>query len=410
MKLLLKLAWRNIWRNKRRSLITLAAIAFATFAAVAMRGMQKGTYAVNIKHAVNMFSGYLQIQNAEYNSNPSLRKSFKVDEKITYALNSNDKISSYSVRVYADGLISYKDNSQGAAIFAVDPKAEKDVTTLASKIKEGNFLSSDSTYEIVLGYKLLEKLNAEIGNEIVVLTQGFDGSLGNLKFKIVGSSKLGIQEFDGISAFIGLKTAQELTSMYGRIHAIAIKLNNLNDIDEVKETLSKSINNENLAVLSWDEVMPDFKQSIELDNISGIFMLMFLVIIVAFGILNTILMSVTERFNEFGVTLSIGMPQLKLVLLIIAETIALSLVGLIIGNILGWFANYYLYLNPIEFTSGEYAAVIEDYGWLPVMPSSIEPMIFINTSLMILLASLLSCIYPAFKVYKLEPLKGIRYT
>jgi ABC-type lipoprotein release transport system permease subunit len=410
VKLLLKLAWRNLWRNKRRSLITLAAIAFATFAAIAMRGMQKGTYAANIKHVVNMFSGYLQIQNAEYNSNPSLRKNFKVDEKLIAALNSNEKIISYSLRLYADGLISYKDNSQGAIIFAVDPIAEKNVTTLESRTNAGSFLSSDSTFEIVLGHKLLDKLNAEIGNEIVLLAQGFDGSLGNMKFKIVGTSKLGIQEFDGMSAFIGLKTAQELTSMYNRIHAIAVKIDNLNDIDEVKASLSQSIDNENLAVLSWDEVMPDFKQSIALDNISGIFMLMFLIIIVAFGILNTILMSVTERFNEFGITLSIGMPQLKLVLLIVIETIALTAIGLIIGNILGWFTNYYLHLNPIEFASGEYGAVMEDYGWLPIMPSSIEPMIFINTSLIILFASLLSCLYPAYKVFKLEPLKGIRYT
>ncbi len=410
MKLLLKLAWRNLWRNKRRSLITLAAIAFATFAAVGMRGIQKGVYAINIENAVNMFSGYLQIQNAEYNANPSLRKSFKVDEKIITILESNENILSFSERLYADGLISFKDNSQGAAILAVDPVAEKTVTNLATKIYEGKFLSPDPTHEIVLGYKLLEKLNAEIGDEIVVLTQGFDGSLGNLKFKIIGTSKLGMQEFDGMSAFIGLKPAQELTAMYGRIHAVAVKIDGLNNINKVKESLTESIGNENLAVLSWDEVMPDFKQSIELDNISGIFMLMFLIIIVAFGILNTVLMSVTERFNEFGVTLSIGMPQMKLVKLIFIETIALTIVGLLIGNIIGWFTNYYFHLNPIEFSTGEYAAVIEEYGWLPTMPSSIEPMIFINTSFMILFASFLSCIYPAWKVFKLEPLKGIRYT
>lgn len=409
MRLLIKLAWRNIWRNKRRSLLTLCAIVFATFASVAMRGMQIGTYELNISNAVNMFSGYLQLQKKGYQQNPSLNKNFKYTNNIKEKLESDENVISFAPRVYADGLISYKDNSLGAAIFGIDPQKEKTTATFINRINDGRFFTTTDSYEIVLGTKLLQNLKAGIGDDIVILAQGFDGSLGNLKFKIVGTVKMGMQEFDASTAFIGLETAQDLVAMYGRIHALAIKVNDISLVEPVKTELAEKIDDPDLVLLSWDEIMSDFKQSIELDNVSGIFMLLILIVIVAFGILNTVLMSVTERFNEFGIILSIGIPQIKLVSLVFIETLFLTMIGVIIGDVIGWFINYMLILNPIEF-GGELGRIYEEYGFLPRMESTNTISIFINTTLTIVIVSLLSSLYPAYRTYKLEPLKGIRYT
>jgi len=409
LKLLLKLGWRNIGRNKRRLLLTLSAIAFATFATIGMRGIQLGTYAVNIKNVVQLFSGYLQIQREGYQKNPSLRLNYVLDDKLLNRIKSIPQIEGYAPRVYGDGLSSYKENSFGTGIFGIDPQREKNVTNIMERIKDGRFFTSDTTNEVVLGYKLLENLKAKIGDEIVILTQGYDGSLGNMKFKIVGTIKVGVPEFDAMAAFIGLSKAQQLLVLPNRIHAIALNVGSLDDMEQVKEELKSRISSKELVVLSWDEVMPDFKQSIELDNISGILMLTILIIIVAFGILNTVLMSVMERFNEFGITLSIGMPQMKLVYLVFIETLFITLLGLALGNLIGWGINYYLIQNPIQFGS-EIGKIYEEYGFLPVIVSTLDPMIFINTTLSILGISFLACFYPAYKVFKLEPLKGIRYT
>ncbi len=410
MKLILKLAWRNIWRNKRRSFLTLAAISFASFAAIAMRGMQIGTYDVNIKNAVEMFTGYLQIQREGYKKNPSLNTAFKYSNELRGVLDSEEKIVSYSPRVFAAGLVGYKDNSYGTAIFGIDPKSEATTTKIMSKLQEGRFFESDTSLDIVLGETLLSNLKASIGDTVVVLGQGFDGSLGNLKFKISGTIKTGSAELDQMAVFMGITTAQELLSLYGnRIHSLAIKLEDLNDIPEQQAALIDLLNDNKLAVLTWDEVMPDLKQSIELDNISGILMLIILIVIVAFGILNTVLMSVTERFNEFGVTLSIGMPQMKLVWLVLFETMLIALVGIAVGDLFGAGINYYLIQNPIVFGS-EFAGIYEEYGFLPQLVSSLNPAIFINTTLLILIISVIACLYPMYKVFKLEPLKGIRYT
>lgn len=410
MILILKLAWRNIWRNKRRSVLTLLAITFATLSAIAMRGVQIGTYDVNIKNAVEMFTGYIQIQRSGYQENPSLRLSFKNNETITRAIESVESITSYSERVYGNGLISYDQNSYGIMIFGIDPETEAKTTKLLTKLNEGKFFSSDTSNEVVLGAKLLKNLKAKIGDDVVVLAQGFDGSLGNLRFKIIGTTKTGSSEFDGMAAFIGLTTAQDLLALYGnRISAIAIQLENLRDIEDTKEKLQAAITEEEISVLGWEEIMPDFKQSIELDNISGLMMMMVLIVIVAFGVLNTVLMSVTERFNEFGVTLSIGMPQMKLVYLILIETIFIAVIGILLGNIFAWGVNYYIVLNPIEF-SGDLSYIYEEYGFLPRIESTLDPGIFIANSLNILIISIVASFYPLYKVFKLEPLKGIRYT
>lgn len=408
MRLLLKLAWRNIWRNKRRSILTLLAVAFATFATIAMRGLQLGTYDINIKNAVEIFTGYAQIQEKDYRDKRSLRNSFKLTDELKNNIEQVNEIQSYAPRVYSSGLASYNDNSLGAAIYGVNPAKEKETTGILGKINDGQFFTSANSDKVVLGYKLLKNLEAEIGDTIVVLAQGYDGSMGNLKFEITGTVKVGTESFDAMGVFMGIETAQQMLSLYGnRIQAVALSLNDLDNIKLVKSKLQ--LPGEDLEYLAWDEIMPEMKQSIQFDNISGILFLGILIVIVTFGILNTILMSVTERFREFGVSLSIGMQPGKLVLLVIFETLFIALIGLVIGNIIGYLINYYFILNPIVF-SGDFAKIYEEYGFIPKMISSVELGIFIRTTLTILALSFIAIIYPAYKVYKLEPLKGIRYT
>ena len=407
--LLLKLAWRNIWRNKRRSLLTLAAVVFATVMAIAMRGIQLGTYALNIRTVVELFSGYLQLQEKGYQDNPTLNASFIINKNIKNALTNSQGVVSYAPSIYADGLVSFKDNSRGAAIFGIDPARENTVTTFVKNVNSGKFFTSDSSNEVVVGDQLLKNLDAEIGDNIVLLAQGYDGTLGNQKYKIVGTVKLGVQELESAIIFMGLRSAQSLLAMGNRINVIAIKADKLNDLKKIKLELSQKIKDPDVKVLMWDQVNPELKQAIQMDNISGIFFLGILIVIVAFGILNTVLMSVTERYREFGVVLAIGMPQAKLSSLVYIETIFITLLGLATGNIIGYIVNYYLIIHPIVF-GGEIQKLYEIYHFLPQLKSTLEPSIFFNVSFSILAISIVSCFYPAYRVFKLEPMKGIRHT
>lgn len=407
--MLLKLAWRNVWRNKRRSVITILAVAFAAMLCLAMRGLQIGTYELNIVNSVELFSGYLQIQKQGYQQRPSLQKSFRFDEKLRELCVQTGHIVAVTPRVLGDGLISYRDQSQGTAIIAVDPQTELQVSTILTKISAGEMFSKPDGDNIVVGYKLLDNLKANIGDTVVVLSQGFDGSLGNLKFRISGTLKTGALELDRMAIVMGIDTAQELLAMYGRINAVAIKLDDIDAIPSTKKSLNNAIAENELIALSWNEIMPEMEQAIELDSIGGILFLGILVLIVAFGITNTILMSVTERFREFGVTLAIGMPHLRLLVQVLLETTFIILIGLGLGNLLGFAINAYMVANPITF-GGEFADLYAEYGFLPQLKSSLALSIFININLTIFVISLIACIYPLLKVYRLAPLKGIRYT
>ena len=409
MKLLLKLGWRNIWRNRRRSIITILAVTFAVMLSIAMRGIQLGTYEVNIRHVVELFTGYVQIQAPGYKDSPSLHKSFRVNPELRTLLSEAPGVVAYTTRIVGDGLVSFRNNSQGAALFGIDPGAERNVTGMEGRVVRGTFIADSGSAEIVVGATLLENLNANIGEEIVVLAQGYDGSLGNLKFTIVGAFKTGMLELDRSAVLMHIDAARELLLMYGRATMITIRLEDLQQIEPVQESLSSKLDPLNLKALSWSDVMPGLEQGIEMDNVSGILMLAILVIVVAFGITNTVLMSITERFREFGIVLSVGMPPRMLVSVVLLETAFIVVIGILLGNALAYGVNAYIAANPIVF-EGEFGQIYEEYGFLPRIESTVRFSSFLNNTLSILAVSILAVIYPLTKVIRLEPLKGIRYT
>ncbi|MBI2619728.1 MAG: ABC transporter permease [Ignavibacteriales bacterium] len=408
MSLLLKLGWRNIWRNKRRSIITILAVTFAVMLSIAMRGIQLGTYDVNIRHVVELFAGYIQIQVPGYQKNPTLQKSFSPTDRLLAFMRSDSRIVGSAPRIVGDGLVSLRDKSQGALLFGVSPNDERLASKLMGRVVHGRFLLEGQDTEVVVGDKLFENLSASIGEQIVVLAQGYDGSLGNLKFTIVGTVKTGMPEFDQSSVFMTLPAAQELLVMDGKVSVLTLRLRDLSEIDPVKESLREPLG-EGLVALSWKEVLPDFDQSIQLDNVSGMLTLAILIIVVAFGITNTVLMSVTERFREFGIILSVGMQPKKLVVLVFLETMIIVLIGLILGNVLAAGINLYIMNNPIVF-SGDFEQMYAEYGFLPRLESTLRLSSFLNISLSVLGISVIAMFYPIAKVIRLEPLKGIRHT
>ncbi len=389
--------------------MTFAAIIFASLAAIAMRGIQLGTFNLNIKNSVEFFSGYIQIQEKSYLDNPTLNASFNDNNEIDNALKTAPGVINYSPRIYADGLICFKNNSSGVSIMGIEPGMEKNVTTFIENINRGKFFDSDSSNEIVVGSKLMDNLDANIGDEIILLSQSYNGMLGNQKYKITGTVRLGAQEMESGVVFMGIRSAQSLLGMGNRVSVIAVKAHDIEHLKAIKDALTEKIHNPGLSVLLWNEVNPEMQQQINLSNVRGILFNGILIVIVAFGILNTVLMSVTERFREFGVVLAIGMPQVKLTYLIYIETFFITILGLLFGNLLGYIVNYYFVIHPIVF-GGELKKLYEMYHYLPLAQSSVQLSIFINVSLSLIVISLLSCIYPAYKVYKLEPLKGIRHT
>jgi putative ABC transport system permease protein len=413
--LFIKIAWRSLWRNRRRSLIATLAIIFAITLSIVQRGIQYGTYAETIKTAVRLSTGYIQIQKIGYNKNPTLQKSFIVNKKIESAINEIPQINGSSPRIQCDGLLSYRDQSLGVMLMGISPKTEEMVTDFPKRIKSGNFLSVDSANglsrvpEIVVGYRLLENLDAQVGDSLVLLAQGFDGVLQNVFVKIIGTFKTGSDEFDRMGAFMNISDLQNFLEMGDRVNAIAISVKDVESLPWIVARLNTVLKPMGLIALPWQDLLPQLKQTIEMDNSSGILYIIILLFVVGFGILNTVLMSITERFKEYGVMLSLGMSQEKLVVAVALEIFFMFMIGFIAGNGIGAAINLYWTKHPI-ILGGDIAKLYQEYGFVPMLVSSLSFKIFVDSSLTIIGISMVAAVYPLWKVLKLEPLKGIRYT
>ncbi len=413
--LLIRLAWRSLWRNWRRSIIAMAAVIFAIALSIIQRGMQYGTYAETISTAVRASTGYLQIQKEGYNKSPTLEKSFVMTPAIEKAIEDSHSIDGSSPRIETEALLSYHDQSLGAMIMGVAPKTEGEVTDFPSKVVQGRFLSVDSSAaesnvaQIVVGDKLLQNLGAQVGDSVVVLAQGFDGMLGNMFARIVGTFRTGSTEFDRMGVFMNIHSLQDFLNMGNRINAIAISVRDPNDIQRLSEKLSRTLKTRGLVALPWQDLLPQLKQMIELDDSSGVLYIIILLFVVGFGILNTVLMSITERFREYGVMLSLGMSQEKLVLAVALEVFFMLVIGFIVGNGIGVAVNYYWVHHPIVI-GGDMAKLYQEYGFAPVFVSSLSFKVFLDSTLTILGISVVAAVYPLWRVLRLEPLKGIRYT
>ena len=189
---------------------------------------------------------------------------------------------------------------------------------------------------------------------------------------------------------------------------MAVALHDLRDLPGVAGSLRGRLAVKGLALLTWEELLPEMRQHMEMDNISGILFLGILILIVAFGILNTLLMSVTERFREFGVSLAMGISSSRLVAVVLLEAAFIAAVGVALGNLLAFMANAYIVAHPISLGQ-ELEAMMQEYGWLPAMYSTLRLNVFFNSLLAILAVTALSCLYPAYRVWKLEPLQGMRH-
>ena len=307
----LKFAWRNIWRNKRRTIITITAITFATMITIIMRGIQLGSYEYFIRTIAGDYSGYIQIQREGYKDDPSLRKTFIYSDEIKKTIESISDIIAYAPRLYADVMISSGENSYGGIIYGIDPEIELNFSNFHKKVKQGRFLNKDSSYEVILGYKLFENLKIKLGDEIVILAQGFDGALWDMKFKVVGVVKLGYTELDNSVIFMNLKDAQELLSAENRVSVIAILLPELGKIEKVRQKLLSELTQKELVALSWEDVMVELKQSIDLDNASGVLFLAFLIIIIALRTPNSLTLSKTDISIIFTIPKQTATPKIK---------------------------------------------------------------------------------------------------
>ena len=399
------LSWRNIWRNKKRTIIVAASVFFAVLLAVVMRSAQLGSYSYMIDSSAKLYSGYLQVQGPGYWDNRSIDKSITLTKQQKEQISATDNLISITPRLESFALISFEKSTKVAQVIGIDPLLESNMTGLKDRLVKGEYLKPTSS-GVLVAQGLAEMLKVSIGDSIIIYGQGYHGQIAAAQLPIVGLVKLPFQEMNNGLVFLTLPNAQEVFSCYDRISSLAIMVDNIRHLKSVTKSLNTTLG-DSYVIMAWDEMMPDLKQNIQVDNASGIIMMAILYIVIGFGVFGTIMMMVAERAREFGVLISVGMKKWKLILVMAIETILVSFIGVLAGFLSSIPIVYYLHNNPIPIT-GEAAKTFDLMGIEPIFNFGVDPVIFYSQALVVLFIALITILYPMLFIHKLEPVKAMR--
>ena len=405
MNLFLHLAWRNLWRNRRRTLISTASVIFAVFLALVMRSMENGSYDYMIDSTVGMYLGYLQIHGEGYWDKRSLDQSIEMLDSQFESFSTVPQVTHVDPRIESYVLLSRGATTKVAQIVGIDPHREDSMTGLAKRVSAGRYLSpSDSG--IMVGAGLAKYLDVRCGDSVVIYGQGYHGVTVAANIPVVGILKFPLPELNNAMAYLPLRYAQQLLGAPGRVTSVAFMISSPGDVESVRSRL-KQMAGRHTEVMTWQEMMPGLVQSIQADSAGGILMLLILYIVIGFGIFGTIMMMTNERTREFGVLISVGMKRWKLMTVTVMETILIAGLGAGAGLAAGIPVVWFFHLHPIVL-GGDAGAAMLAYGLEPILPFSVAPGIFAAQTIIVFILALASASYPFLVIRKLKPVAALR--
>ena len=401
----LSLAWRNIWRNKKRSIISISSVSLAVLIALVTRSMQLGFYAHSINNVVSFYTGYMQVHADGYWEKQSLNNSFVDDGSVIKEVEQTRDVTFAAPRLESFALVSAGNRTDGVMVVGIDPNLENRLAKLSGKVVEGSYLKPGDQ-GIMLGEGLASHLQLGLGDTAVVLGQGFHDVMAAGKYAISGIVNFPVPDLNNSMAYLTMPVAQDLFAAPERITSLAVMIDDHKHLNAVDNRLSDELG-KGYEIMTWKDMMPELVEGIETDNASGIIMLCIIYMVIGFGIMGTILMMTMERNREFGMLIAVGMKSYILRIIVAIESVILSLVGVIGGVILGIPIMIYFHYNPIRLT-GQLAEATLSYGFEPIFPFSLDPMIFFWQALAVLLIALVVSTYPIYRISKIEPVTALR--
>lgn len=401
MRILITLAWRNLWRNRKRTLITISSVLFALVLAILFMAMEKGTNERMIENLVKYNTGYIQIQDVLFEEEPSIDNTLLFDDQLKAILEKHGEYIDYYVpRMQGFALAATESQTRGTLLTGVEPEMERRMNDISDNMTAGDFLSPGDQ-DVVIGKGLADILGVQVGDTLVLLGQGFHGATASGKYKIKGIADLKIPELNNLSIFMSIEAAQWFFAADSRLSSLIIMPVNPAKTNSLAQMLSNDLDSEWHRVLTWEEMLEDVLRFMKFDEAGTMVMILILYIIITFGLFGTILMMMIERKKEFGLLFSLGMKRSRLAVVCLMESLFISLSGVVAGVMFSLPVVAYFHYNPIRL-SGTAADAVADYGFEPLLPFSLNPEIFYNQALIILIISLLTGLYPVFKVFRLK--------
>ncbi|MFW5656016.1 MAG: ABC transporter permease [Bacteroidota bacterium] len=404
MKLLI-MAWKNLWRSRSRTLITVSAVFFAVVLATLMGSLQEGTYQNMIDNVVKMYSGYIQVQDTAYWDNKSINNTLEYSDDLASEVRSVNEVTRTVPRLESFTLLSYGDNTKGGAIIGVDPEIEDRMTNLSHWLHEGEFLEKNDD-GLLIAINLAKSLNVGIGDTLVLISQGYHGASAAGLFPVRGILKFAAPRLNNFGVYVTLDQAQEFFSASNRLTSLIVMVDDYHKVEKVQALLEKKLEGR-YEVMSWDEMSPEIVQVIESDRMGGVIMKAILYIVIGFGILGTVIMMMAERGRELGVMIAVGMKRVKLIVVLLFETLFIGFLGVIAGFIGSIPIILALKKNPVPLPE-KMAEMYEIYGFEPSLFFSADERIFYSQVFVVFLITLIVSLYPVISILRLRVVNALR--
>ncbi len=405
----LQLAWRNIWRNKRRTAIILTAVVIGVWSMILLGSLMRGMAVGMIKNGISTLTGHIQIHHKGYRNDPAIENRIsdpRVVEDVLRKVLPQDAL--WSPRVRVNAVASNARHSSGVTLLGIDPASEARISFIGTAISQGRYLKPDEKNGILVGEALLEKFDTKPGRKLVLMSQDTHREIASRAFRIVGTFRAEMEATEKQYVFVNRTASQKMLKLDDGLSEIAILLPGKPDNPDVTDALKTALPSEKFEVHTWRELLPF--QMAYLKILDGFMWIWYLVVFVAmgFGIVNTTLMAVFERMREFGLLKALGMKPWWILREVLTESFLLLITGMAIGNALGFVCIYALSGSGIDLSA--LAAGAEYAGMTRVIYPAIALRDIFMSNFIVLFLGILVSAYPAVKAARFTPVEALAHT
>jgi ABC-type lipoprotein release transport system permease subunit len=410
VRLLLQLAWRNLWRNPRRTGLTAAAGVFAVALSLYTMAIAAGTHERWIEQVIRLYPGHLELSTLGYRENRTLDYGLTLDGDQRRVLDSVPGLEGWTARLEAWALaLPDRDDAEGRAawLLGVDPSQEAELSSLGERLREQNLLTESWRSEVVLGETLARNLGVEPGDSVILLSGDYYGSQSADRFRVVGNFGVGDPRFDGYAVILHIERLRSFVEFPGGISHVAFFSDDGRRAEAIRGQLRMNFVPTDYEVLTWPELIPEVVQFMILDDVGAYVSLSVVILVVAFGLLNTILMSVYERVREFGVMRAVGVRPARIFALVMIESVMVSLIGLSIGYLISVPVLLWLEGNPVPMPGEAVRGMMELYRLDPVMMFRLTATHLWGMAVVLIGVAILAALPPAIRASRGRPVDAL---
>ena len=403
VKAMFVLAWRNLWRNHRRTLIMLAAITVGVWAMIFMTALMRGMVDDMLVNGIRDLPGEVQITHPDYRDDPSINNSIDAPGPGLLAVFDDPEITAWTSRVRVPAVISSERDSRGVILLGVDPASEVEISFDPDDIIEGRFLEHAGDSGVVIGAKMVDHLETRLGKRVVIMSQDPENNIADRGFRVVGIYRAKIASLEETYVYAGRETVQKLLKMNGQVSQIAISGGDYRNVDSWYQKIRQAAG-EGLEVMPWNESDPYLGSML---TVMDGFVLVWIVVVflaLSFGLVNTLIMAVFERVREIGLMQALGMRPGMILYQILLESLLLLLIGLMLGNLLA-------VASIIPLQSGIDISVVAEGMEMMGTSSMLYPSLQLNDVLLanfiVIVLGLLTSILPAWRAASYDPVEAL---